>query len=509
MTLVANTDPTIVSPKNSAINERVSSQLLASIEGNWIETQKLLASDGAANDHFSEYAVALDDNTALIGAYYDDDKGANSGSVYVFTRTGTTWTEQQKLLAIDGAAGDNFGVSVTLSGDTAIIGAPGDENLTGSAYVFTRTGTTWTQQAKLTAPDGVPDAFFGYPVSLSGDTIMIGANQDDDNGYWSGSVYVFIRTGTTWTQQAKLIASDGGVEDGFGYGISLVGDTALIGAIWDNDYGNHSGSAYVFTRTGTNWTQQQKLLPSDGVTDAQFGISVSLDGNTALIGANRDDDNGLRSGSAYVFTRTGTTWTQEAKLIASDGATEERFGIDVALEGDTALIGSETPDNGDNSGSVYVFTGTGNTWTEGQKLLASDGASVDWFGFSIALDGDTALFAASQDDDNGFNSGSAYIFTRFHLTFDTTGGLGVKAVIKNNGTSDVTDIPWQIHVEGGMLGMINKTVNGTVDIPAGKSVTVKTGMLLGFGAISIVARVADEEQTATGTQIIIFSMVPK
>jgi hypothetical protein len=509
MTLVANTDPTIVSPKNSAINERVSSQLLASIEGNWIETQKLLASDGAANDHFSEYAVALDDNTALIGAYYDDDKGANSGSVYVFTRTGTTWTEQQKLLAIDGAAGDNFGVSVTLSGDTAIIGAPGDENLTGSAYVFTRTGTTWTQQAKLTAPDGVPDAFFGYPVSLSGDTIMIGANQDDDNGYWSGSVYVFIRTGTTWTQQAKLIASDGGVEDGFGYGISLVGDTALIGAIWDNDYGNHSGSAYVFTRTGTNWTQQQKLLPSDGVTDAQFGISVSLDGNTALIGANRDDDNGLRSGSAYVFTRTGTTWTQEAKLIASDGATEERFGIDVALEGDTALIGSETPDNGDNSGSVYVFTGTGNTWTEGQKLLASDGASVDWFGFSIALDGDTALFAASQDDDNGFNSGSAYIFTRSHLTFDTTGGLGVKAVIKNNGTSDVTDIPWQIHVEGGMLGMINKTVNGTVDIPAGKSVTVKTGMLLGFGAISIVARVADEEQTATGTQIIIFSMVPK
>ncbi len=507
MTLVANTDPTIVSPKNSAIKERVPSQLLASIEGNWIETQKLLASDGVANDHFSEYAVALDGNTALIGAYYDDDKGANSGSAYVFTRTGNTWTEQQKLLAIDGAAGDNFGVSVTLSGDTAIIGAAGYENLTGSAYVFTRTGTTWTQQVKLTAPDGVPEAFFGYPVSLSGDTIMIGANQDDDNGYWSGSVYVYIRNGTSWTLQAKLLASDGGVEDGFGYGISLVGDTALIGAIWDNDYGNHSGSAYVFTRTGTTWTQQQKLLPSDGVTDAQFGVSVSLNGDTALIGANRDDDNGIRSGSAYVFTRTGTTWTQQAKLIASDGASEERFGIAVALEGDTALIGSETPDNGANSGSVYVFTGTGTSWTEGQKLLTSDGKAGDWFGFSIALDGDTALFAASQDDDNGFNSGSAYIFTRYYLTFDIIGGLGVKAAIKNNGSSDANDIPWQIHVEGGMLGMINKTVNGTIDISAGDTVTVKTGMLLGFGSISIVAKVADEEQTATGTQIIIFSMV--
>jgi len=419
----------------------------------------------------------------------------------------------------------------------------------------------WTEGQKLLPGDGAADHWFGWSVSLDGDTALFGS---DEYTSGNGSVYVFTRTGISWTQQAKLIASDGANSDEFGYAVSLDGNTALIGAMYDNDNGVHSGSAYVFTRTGTTWTQQQKLLPSDGVTDAQFGISVSLNGDTALIGANRDDDNGNRSGSAYVFTRTGTTWTQQAKLIASDGASEERFGIAIALEGDTALIGSETPDNGQYSGSVYVFTRIGTTWTEQQKLLASDGAAIDWFGFSIALDDDTALFAASQDDDNGANSGSAYVFTRTgttwtqqaklvasdgaagdwfgnavalsgntafigaccdddngvdsgsayvftktDLTFSIKGGLGVKAVIKNDGTTDANNIPWQIHVEGGMLGMINKTVNGTVDIPAGDTVTVKTGLLLGFGPFSIIAKVAGEEQTATGTQLIIFSIVKK
>jgi hypothetical protein len=210
----------------------------------------------------------------------------------------------------------------------------------------------------------------------------------------------------------------------------------------------------VFTRTGTTWTQQQKLLASDGAKGDQFSYyGISLDGDTAIIGANHDDDMGANSGSAYVFTRTGTTWTQQQKLLASDGAAGDDFGFNIALSGNTALIGADGNDN--TSGSAYVFTKTAG------------------------------------------------------LTFNIAGGLGVKAVITNNGTSDANDIPWQIHVEGGILGMINKTVNGTIDIPAGGTVTVGTGMLLGFGAISITAKVADEEQTATGTQIIIFSMVKK
>jgi hypothetical protein len=222
-----------------------------------------------------------------------------------------------------------------------------------------------------------------------------------------------------------------------------------------------------------------------------------------------DDDNGVDSGSVYVFTRSGTTWAQQVKLLALDGAAGDNFGGNFDLDGDTLLVGAMMDDDkGTNSGSAYIFTRTGTTWTQQQKLLASDGVLNDQFGV-VSLDVDTALIGAWYDDDMGTNSGSVYVFTKSgaDLTFSIKGGIGVKVVITNNGTSDANDIPWQVHVEGGMLGMINKTVNGTIDIPAGETVTVKTGMLLGFGAISISAKVADEEQTATGTQIIIFSMV--
>ena len=514
MLLIATAVPAVPSVKNSAINATVPSHPLPSMAGSWTEGQKLLAADGAANDNFGLW-VAFNGDTALIGAWNDDDNGVDSGSAYVFIRTGTTWTQQAKLLASDGQAGDSFGSSVSLSGDTALIGARWDDdngNKAGSAYVFTRTGTTWTQQAKLLAADGAAEDRFGGSVPLDGDTAIISAWFDNDNGNGSGSAYVFTRTGTTWTQQAKLLASDGQAGDDFG-DVSLSGDTALIGAALDDDNGVDSGSAYVFIRTGTTWTQQAKLLASDGQAGDQFSRwAVSLDGDTALIGAEGDDDNGVDSGSAYVFIRTGTTWTQQAKLLASDGATQDYFGNSVSLSGDTALIGAENDDDkGINSGSAYVFTRTGTTWTQQQKLLTSDGAAGDQFGYPVFLSGDTALITAVYDDDMGTNSGSVYVFTKsgLSLTFSIAGGLGVKVVITNNGTSDANDVPWQIHVEGGILGLINKTWNGTIDIPAGESITVKTGMFFGFGAISITAKVADEEKTATGTQLIIFSMVKK
>ena len=510
MLLIATAVPAVTSVKNTAINATIPSPPRTSMATIWTEEQKFLASDGAAGDEFGIY-TSLDGDTALIGASGDNDNGADSGSAYVFTRSGTTWTQQQKLLASDGGPGALFGCSVSLDGNTALIGA--QEYVSGgngSAYVFTRTGTTWVQQAKLLASDGAAWDNFGVYVFLSGDTALIGADRDDDNGENSGSAYVFTRTGTTWTQQQKLLPSDGAAEDIFGVSVSLSGDTALIGAWYDDDNGTDSGSAYVFTRSGTTWTQQQKLLAPDGAAADWFGNSVFLSGDTAIIAAPQDDDMGTNSGSAYIFTRTGTTWTQQQKLLASDGAAGDLFSEwNVGLDGDTALIGAwYDDDNGANSGSAYVFTRTGTTWTQQQKLLPSDGAAGDEFA-GYSLSGDTALITAYHDDDNGANSGSAYVFTRVGLTFSIAGGIGVKAVIKNNGTSDATGVPWQIHVEGGILKMINKTVNGTIDIPAGKSVTVKTGMLFGFGAISITAKVADEEQTATGTQLIIFSMVPK
>jgi hypothetical protein len=355
--LIATAVPAVEALKNSTINPTVPSPPLSNMAVNWTEIQKLLPSDGAASDYFG-YSVSLDGDTALIGAYTDDNNGAtNSGSAYVFIRTGTSWTQQAKLLAADVTADDMFGYSVSLSGDTALIGAVSDDDGRGSAYVFARTDTTWTQQQKLLVPDGTINDFFGGSVSLSDDTALISVHGDDDNGAQSGSAYVFTRSGTNWTLQQKLLAADGTASDYFGYSASLTGDTALIGADGDDDNGVDSGSAYVFTRTGTTWTQQAKLLASYGAVYDSFGWSVSLSSDTALIGAPFDDDNGNSSGSAYVFTRTGTTWTQQVKLLASDGAVADRFGWRVSLSGDTALFGVRWDgDNGGNSGSAYVFT---------------------------------------------------------------------------------------------------------------------------------------------------------
>ena len=248
-------------------------------------------------------------------------------------------------------------------------------------------------------------------VAVDGDTAVIGASQDSDNSHNSGSAYVFSRSGTTWTQQAKLTASDGAYADYFGISVAVDGDTAVIGAIADDDNGNNSGSAYVFTRSGATWTQQAKLRASDGAADDQFGVSVAVDGDTAVIGASQDDDNNHNSGSAYVFSRSGTTWTEQAKLTASDGATRDYFGHAVAVNGATAGIGAVYDDDNDtDSGSAYVFTRSGVTWTRQAKLRASDGAAGDWFGISVAVDGATAVIGASADDDNGTDSGSAYVF---------------------------------------------------------------------------------------------------
>ena len=380
----------------------------ASMTTNWTEKQKLLIFEGTEGDLFG-CSVSLTDDTALIGAYYDENL---SGSAYVFTRTGTTWTQQAKLLASNRSAGDSFGISVSLDNDTALIGSCFDEYYVGNAYVFTRTGTAWTEQGKLRAKDANTNDNFGFSVSLSGDTALIGAKLDDDKGVSSGSAYVFTRNGTTWTQQAKLTSLDGAAGDQFGYSVSLDGDTALIGT-HDDKNRNKSGSVYVFIRNGTNWIQQAKLLASDATTNDYFGSSITLAGDTALIGACFDNDNGNYSGSVYVFIRTGTTWTQQAKLLASDGAQNDNFGFSVSLSGDNAIIGAPwDDDNADASGSAYLFTRTGTTWTQQTKLHAKDSGTQDSFGTSVSLNGDIILIGAQNDDDKGQDSGSAYVFMK-------------------------------------------------------------------------------------------------
>ena len=326
-----------------------------------------------------------------------------------------------KELASDGSVGDQFGISVSVSGDTAIVGANFDDDNgddSGSAYIFTRAGSNWSQSAKIKPSDGVTGEQFGYSVSVSGDTVIVGAWEDNDNGSDSGSAYIFTRTGSTWSEQAKIKPSDGSMDDQFGISVSVSGDTAIVGANGDDDNGTDSGSAYVFTRTGSNWSQQAKIKPSDGSVGDQFGISVSVSGDTAIVGANFDDDNGEASGSAYIFTRSGSTWSQQAKLTHGDGDADDWFGYSVSVSEaeDTVIVGAfRDDDNGESSGSAYIFTRTGSNWSQQAKIKPSDGAEFDNFGRSVSVSGETVIVGSYFDDDNGIDSGSAYVFEFLEL----------------------------------------------------------------------------------------------
>ena len=367
---------------------------------------KLLASGGHEFDTLGT-AVAVSGNTALVGTFRDDELGTDAGAVYVFVHGGAGWSQQARLTAADGGANANFGTSVALDGDTAVVGAIFDgeaASAAGALYVFVRSGTTWTQQAKLTAADAGPEDQLGVSVALAGDTAVAGTINRSDSGDHSGAAYVFVRGGTTWTQQAKLTAADAAAGDQLGTSVALAGDTALIGAPFHGDL----GAAYLFVRTGASWTQQARLTADDAAAGDRFGSSAALAGDTALIGAPFHSD----LGAAYLFVRTGTSWTQQAGLAAADGDGGDRFGASAALAGDTAVIGAPfSSPLGAASGSAYVFGRSGTSWTQQARLTAADGESVDLFGTAVAVSGATAVIGAPGDDDLGNSSGAAYVFT--------------------------------------------------------------------------------------------------
>jgi CSLREA domain-containing protein len=336
-------------------------------------------SDGANGDLFG-YAVALssDASTIIVGAPLNN---TSTGAAYVYSQTGSTWTLQQKLTASDGLWGNIFGRAVALSsdGNTALIGAPFNVNL-GSVYVFTRTGSTWTQQQKLIASDGTKGDRFGRAVALSSDGNTALISDYTKNG-GKGAAYTFTRSGSTWTQQQELTPSDSAFGDSFGIAVALSSDanTVLIGA----DGKNGGGAAYTFARSGNTWSQQQKLIASDASNASYFGYAVALssDGSSAFIG-----DFGVNGvGAAYTFTRSGSTWTQQQELTASDGANNDEFGYAIALSGNgnTALIGAINKNGG--TGATYFFTQSGNTWSQRQELTASDATGGSYFGSALAL----------------------------------------------------------------------------------------------------------------------------
>lgn len=370
--------------------------------GSWSQTQNLGAGD--ANDLFGS-SVALSGNTAIIGAP-EDTVGTNTqqGSAYIFVFSNGAWSLQQQVFASDGAANEVFGTSVSISNDTAIVGAPfarvGANFGQGAAYVFVRSGTTWTLQQKLSSSSGATGDQFGYSVSIDGDLAVAGAPNALVN--LRGAAYVFNRSGATWSQEAILTASDFGFMDNLGTSVAISGETVVAGAPKaDIDVTSNQGAGYVFVRSGTMWSEQAKLTGSLASADALSGSSVAISGDTIVIGAPFDDvvANG-DLGSAYVFLRSGTMWTQQARLTAPGGATNDQFGASVAIFGDRAIIGAPFNDaNGNsNQGAAYLFSRTGTNWNQTQKLVDLNGAAEDRYGTSVAVYMDKILIGAPFSD---------------------------------------------------------------------------------------------------------------
>ena len=361
-TSVAISGDTAIVGANGAIvgaNSQGAAYVFVRIGGAWIEQQKLVAADGASLDYFG-ISVAISGETAIVGARFDDiGAGTDQGSAYVFVRSGTTWTQQQKLTAANAANNDRFGWSVAINGETAVVGAVGANNGRGSAYVFVRNGTAWIQQQQLTAADGALNDFLGLSVGISGETVIVGAPSASVGGNSEqGAAYVFVRNGATWVQQQKLTAADGAPQDNFGQSVGINGETAIVSAPRDDVGANvDQGSAYTFVRNGTTWTQQQKLTAADGVPNDIFGQSVAISGETVIVGANFADVSAANQGAAYTFTRSGTVWTQLQKVVAPDAAANDSFGWSVSISGERAIVGALNKTIGTNvgQGAAYIF----------------------------------------------------------------------------------------------------------------------------------------------------------
>ncbi|MEP2775662.1 MAG: PKD domain-containing protein [Luteolibacter sp.] len=457
----------------------------------------LKASNTGAGDNFGR-SVAVSGDTVVVGAPFEDSPtgvpdeqpsvSGGSGAAYVFVRSGTTWSQQAFLKGsnteLTGRFGDNFGWSVAVSGDTIVVGALGEDSSTtgvngtpnegasdsGAAYIFVRTGTTWSQQAFLKASNTGAGDGFGRSVAVSGDTVVVGATGEDssttgvngspnEGASGSGAAYVFVLSGTTWNQQAFLKASNTGSSDIFGFSVALCGNTLVVGATGEDsstvgvnsapdDGASASGAAYVFVRNSTAWSQQAYLKASNTGASDRFGYSVAVSENTVAVGSYREDSNttGVNgtpdegasgSGAAYVFIRGGTSWSQQAYLKASNTGMNDNFGHSVALSGDTVVVGSVAEgsstigingisnEGAPGSGAAYVFVRSGTAWSQQAFLKASNTGEDDGFGWSVAVADDTVVVGAigeassttgvnGTSNEGAFGSGASYIFTGFN-----------------------------------------------------------------------------------------------
>lgn len=440
------------------------------------------ASNSDSEDQFGR-SVAISGDTLVIGAPYEDgsatgvngtqDNGANdSGAAYVFSRIGNVWHQQAYLKASQVTRSDYFGWSVAISGDTVVVGAPiesgsstgvnGTENelsyAAGAAYIFVRSGTTWSQQAYLKAAQVSQNDQFGYGVAISGETVVVGAILEDgsasgvngivdEGANGDGAAYVFVRSGTNWSQQAYLKASQDLFYRGlFGSAVAISGDTVVVGEVNQSSGVANSGAAHIFIRSGATWSYQAYLKLNQNDYEGNFGFSVAVSGDTVVIGKRGDSSSSTGvngtvnqyaaggSGAAYVFVRNGTAWSQQAYLKASQVTAQDYLGYSVAISDDKVVVGAPWEDgnaagvNGvvnelaNSAGAALVFTRSGTTWSQQAYLKASQVSQDDSFGLSVAVSGDTVIVGAIGEDGgttglNGTqnevsrNSGAAYIFT--------------------------------------------------------------------------------------------------
>lgn len=408
--------------------------MVAAIDSNALtQRQKITSTPRGVGAQFGN-SVAISGNTMVVGARFDSTTASQAGAAFVYVLTGSTWTQQAVLLANDGAVADKFGYSVAISGDTIVVGAFNDDSPlsnAGSAYVYVRSGTVWTFQQKLTAGDQTADDEFGNAVGIEGNTIAAGAHFADLPGNSeAGSVYIYQRSGTVWSQTQKLIPIAGTngpiLGDHFGESVAM-SDRLAIGAAGDDSPVTAAGAVYVFENATGSFLLQQKLTIPGGGNGDGFGGSVALDSNT-LVGGARENTPIIGQpayGAAYVYQFTGRNWTAQGKLTASDGASFDRFGWSVAVGPETIAVGAREDDTtaGPDAGSAYLFTRDGSTWTEQQKITPSDPFNGDRFGYSMAMSsGNLAVGAAEKALTSPNGQGAVYYYTPLSRTkFDFDG----------------------------------------------------------------------------------------
>jgi hypothetical protein len=368
---------------------------------------ELTAPDGTSLDGYG-FSVAMTGTTLVVGAPY---KNGDDGAVYVYVRTGTTWTYKAELTAPDPTGDDFFGRSVAIAGSTIAVGAPfsaaGGSPQQGAVYVFHGSGPTWTLQQELFEPFPSESAFFGESVSLSGARLAVGADYSAGSEIFTetGVAYVFLRRGAAWHEEQELRAPDAAYGDEFGWSISINGSSVVVGAP-NRDVGGNAdeGTVYVYVRTGTMWNLQQEITPADGAAGDDFGWSVGVLQNTFVSGALAKTVGGdVDRGAAYVFTRSGGVWALGFEVTPVDTAAHSAFGAAVAIAARRIVMSAANTDVGTSAhqGIVYDYALVGGAWTPHAELTPSDAVANDEFGYSVALAGTTLAAGAIGHGANG------------------------------------------------------------------------------------------------------------